>query len=190
MVWRIHTVWSEAFASSLNILWVLCYWLNRILKFLSLKGVCTGLPESSLVKVPHCWKITCLGSIVLVIFSLLSAGLGSGQRRDSLDFKPRQMTPINQYYGSLGNLGSPAGPMGLVQPGQPMTPPMSGLGSGGRLYSAAPGAEAAKFRSGSVGSNGLFGSLFPGRTMQSRRLVYFAWMKVFKIIPKTWIQDF
>ena len=96
-------------------------------------------------------------------------GLGSGQRRDSLDFKPRQMTPINQYYGSLGNLGSPAGPMGLVQPGQPMTPPMSGLGSGGRLYSAAPGAEAAKFRSGSVSSNGIFGSLFPGRTMPSRR---------------------
>ena len=101
---------------------------------------------------------------------IVFAGLGSGQRRDSLDFKPRQMTPINQYYGSLGSLGSPAGPMGLVQPGQPMTPPMS-LGSGGRLYSAAPGAEAAKFRSGSVGSNGLFGSLFPGRTMQSRRFV-------------------
>jgi hypothetical protein len=36
------------------------------------------------------------------------------------------MTPINQYYGSLGNLGSPAGPMGLVQPGQSMTPPLSG----------------------------------------------------------------
>ncbi|XP_053383267.1 pumilio homolog 2-like isoform X3 [Mercenaria mercenaria] len=94
-------------------------------------------------------------------------GLGSGQRRDSLDFKARQMTPINQYYGSLGNLGSPAGPMGLVQPGQSMTPPLSGLGNGGRLYNAAPGAEA-KFRSGSVGATSMFGSLFPGRTMQSR----------------------
>lgn len=113
-----------------------------------------------------------LGSLGSSMGGALGSGdafsLGSGQRRDSLDFKPRQMTPINQYYGSLGNLGSPAGPMGLVQPGQPMTPPMSGLGSGGRLYSAAPGAEAAKFRSGSVSSNGIFGSLFPGRTMPSR----------------------
>ena len=25
-------------------------------KFLSLKGGCTGLPESTLVKMPHCWK--------------------------------------------------------------------------------------------------------------------------------------
>ncbi|KAL4218130.1 Pumilio 2 [Mactra antiquata] len=94
-------------------------------------------------------------------------GIGSGQRRDSLEFKARQMTPINQYYGSLGNLGSPAGPMGLVQPGQSMTPPLSGLGNGGRLYNAAPGAEA-KFRTGSVGTASMFGSLFPGRTMQSR----------------------
>ncbi|XP_052249506.1 pumilio homolog 2-like isoform X3 [Dreissena polymorpha] len=99
-----------------------------------------------------------------------SFGLGNSQRRDSLEFKARQMTPINQYYGSLGNLGSPAGPMGLVQPGQSMTPPLSGLGNGGRLYNAAPGAEAAKFRSGSVGTNNMFGSLFPGRTMPSRSL--------------------
>ena len=26
------------------------------LKFLSLKGVCTGSYESTLVKMPHCWK--------------------------------------------------------------------------------------------------------------------------------------
>ena len=26
------------------------------LKFLSLKGGCTGLSESTLVKMPHCWK--------------------------------------------------------------------------------------------------------------------------------------
>ena len=26
------------------------------LEFLSLKGGCTGSPESSLVKMPHCWK--------------------------------------------------------------------------------------------------------------------------------------
>ncbi|XP_052763067.1 pumilio homolog 1-like isoform X2 [Mya arenaria] len=109
-----------------------------------------------------------LGSSMQSVGSDQSFGLGSGQRRDSFDIKARQMTPINQYYGSLGNLGSPAGPMGLVQPGQSMTPPLSGLGNGGRLYNAAPGAEAAKFRSGSVGANSMFGSLFPG--MQSRRV--------------------
>ena len=26
------------------------------LELLSLKGVCTGSPESTLVKLPHCWK--------------------------------------------------------------------------------------------------------------------------------------
>ena len=26
------------------------------LEFLSLKGDCTGLSESTLVKIPHCWK--------------------------------------------------------------------------------------------------------------------------------------
>ena len=26
------------------------------LEFLSLKGVCTGSSESTLVKMPHCWK--------------------------------------------------------------------------------------------------------------------------------------
>ncbi|KAL5014836.1 hypothetical protein ScPMuIL_009106 [Solemya velum] len=107
----------------------------------------------------------------------------SGQRRDSLDYKQRQLTPLNQYYGSIGSMsGSPAGPMGLVQPGQSLTPPPSlsgstanltlGLGSIGRQYSAAPGAEA-KFRNGSMGSAaGLFGgsSLFNNRNLATRSL--------------------
>ena len=29
---------------------------EHILEFLSLKGGCTGLSESTLVKMPHCWK--------------------------------------------------------------------------------------------------------------------------------------
>ena len=32
------------------------------LEFLRLKGRCTGSSESTLVKIPHCWKITCHGS--------------------------------------------------------------------------------------------------------------------------------
>ncbi|KAL3889995.1 hypothetical protein ACJMK2_002304 [Sinanodonta woodiana] len=96
-------------------------------------------------------------------------GLTSGQRRDSLDFKQRQMPSLNQYYSALGGLGSPAGPMGLVQPGQSMTPPLTGLGNTGRLYNAAPGAEA-KFRNGTMGpaATGLFGSLFTSRNMTAR----------------------
>ena len=41
----------RAFASRLNILLA-----EHHLEFLSLKGCCTGLSESVLVKIPHCWK--------------------------------------------------------------------------------------------------------------------------------------
>ena len=30
--------------------------IEHLLEFLSLKGGCTGSPESTLVKIPHCWK--------------------------------------------------------------------------------------------------------------------------------------
>ena len=43
----------RAFASRLNILWMSSYWLNE---FLSFKGSYTGSSESTLVKIPHCWK--------------------------------------------------------------------------------------------------------------------------------------
>ena len=46
----------RAFASRLNILWIMSYWLNIILEFLSLKGGCTGSSESTLVKMSYCWK--------------------------------------------------------------------------------------------------------------------------------------
>ena len=50
----------RAFASRLNILWVLSKWLNIVMEFLSLKGGCTSSSESTLVKIPHCWKSHCL----------------------------------------------------------------------------------------------------------------------------------
>ena len=46
----------RAFDSRLSILWLLSYWLNTILEFLSLKGGCRGSSESTHVKMPHCWK--------------------------------------------------------------------------------------------------------------------------------------
>ena len=36
------------------------------LEFLSLKGGCTGLSESTLVKIPHCWK----AQIIVVILNI------------------------------------------------------------------------------------------------------------------------
>ena len=37
------------------------------LEFLSLKGGCTGSSESTLVKMPHCWKLPCHGSNNIMI---------------------------------------------------------------------------------------------------------------------------
>ena len=36
------------------------------LEFLSLKGGCTGSSESTLVKIPHCWKSRATAHIVLI----------------------------------------------------------------------------------------------------------------------------
>ena len=42
------------------------------LEFLSLKGDCTGSPESTLVKIPHCWKshVTAQMSFTFIVFLL------------------------------------------------------------------------------------------------------------------------
>ena len=41
------------------------------LEFLSLKGCCTGSPESTLVKIPHCWKSHVMAHIVYIFHSSL-----------------------------------------------------------------------------------------------------------------------
>ena len=47
----------RAFASPLNIFSMSVKLVTEHhLEFLSLKGGCTGLSESTLVKMPHCWK--------------------------------------------------------------------------------------------------------------------------------------
>ena len=35
------------------------------LEFLSLKGGCTGLSESTLVKMPHCWKSHAVAHLIV-----------------------------------------------------------------------------------------------------------------------------
>ena len=46
----------RACARRLDILWLLSYWLVINIEFLSLKGGCRGLSDSTLVKMAHCWK--------------------------------------------------------------------------------------------------------------------------------------
>lgn len=123
-------------------------------------------------------------------FSNGLGGLGSnppgtiGQRRESFDMKRQQpMAGLTGYYAPLpGMASSPAGSLTSMMTGaQSMTPPPSlsgsnsnltlGLNIGGRAYSAAPGAEAAKFRNPGLVSpaNGLFGNaFFQNRTVASR----------------------
>ena len=45
----------RAFASRLSII-IVKLLTEHNLEFVSLKGGCTGLYESTLVKMPHCWK--------------------------------------------------------------------------------------------------------------------------------------
>ncbi|XP_015926794.1 pumilio homolog 2 isoform X2 [Parasteatoda tepidariorum] len=95
----------------------------------------------------------------------------------------RQMTQQkgNQFYGPLGSVtASGPGPIGMMPPSQSLTPPPQSLNGGslgnlnlgtlgGRILSAAPGAEAKyMIRNGPLGNN-VFNSsntLFPNRTLQ------------------------
>ncbi|RUS71438.1 hypothetical protein EGW08_020799 [Elysia chlorotica] len=117
-------------------------------------------------------------------------GIGStapgpiGQRRESFDMKrqQQQMQSMGGYYAPLpGMASSPAGSLSGMMGGPPsMTPPPSLTGSNTNLplglninrpYSAAPGAEAAKYRNPGLVSpaNGLFGNtFFHNRSMTSR----------------------
>ena len=65
----------RAFTSHLNILWVLSYWRNIIR---SLKGGCTGSKESTLFKMPHCWKSHVTAQIItFVCFVCLTSQVNS-----------------------------------------------------------------------------------------------------------------
>ena len=41
------------------------------LEFLSLKGVCIGSPESTLVKILHCWKLHAMAHLYSNVFEIL-----------------------------------------------------------------------------------------------------------------------
>ena len=54
----------RAFASRLNILYSVKLLIEHHLEFLSIKGGCTGYSESTLVKMPHCWKSHAMAQII------------------------------------------------------------------------------------------------------------------------------
>ena len=64
----------------------------------------------------------------------------AGQRRESFEVKRQQLNTMGGYYGgALGNMApSPAGPGGLLQAGQSMTPPPSLSGSSSNLSISEP----------------------------------------------------
>ena len=45
---------------------------EHLLEFLSLKGGCTGSSESTLVKMPHCWKSHVTAHFRITVFNLIS----------------------------------------------------------------------------------------------------------------------
>lgn len=114
--------------------------------------------------------VSSLGTIANTPFS---AGLENQLTRQM----PQQKA--SQFYGPLGSVtASGPGPIGMLPPNQSLTPPPSINGSlgnlnlgalGGRMLSAAPGAEAKyMIRNGPLGSNvlGSSSTLFPNRTLQ------------------------
>ena len=52
--------WSLTYSMSVELL------TEHHLEFLNLKGGCTGLSESALVKMPHCWKSHVVAHIIII----------------------------------------------------------------------------------------------------------------------------
>ena len=57
----------RAFASRLTFFLSVKLLTEHHLEFLSLKGICTGLSESTLVKMPHCWKSHVMAQITIKV---------------------------------------------------------------------------------------------------------------------------
>ncbi|KAJ8893098.1 hypothetical protein PR048_005681 [Dryococelus australis] len=149
--------------------------LNRCSAILAF---CSPFPENEL-KPPANYRGLTYPTSLVSCLSHPRLGLGNttSGRRDSFDRNTSAFSPSLDYsrgkwpqsYGTLGTVTSSQSPLGI--PSASLTPPptlttnlqlgtlMTGAGTRGVL-SAAPGAEAAKFRNGGVGlpTNGMFGS--------------------------------
>ena len=77
------------------------------LEFLSLKGGCTGSSESTLVKMPHCWKshVTAHNIVNRTLNATITDQSKAPRRRDTStqsykekSFEPRHMTSNNVVF--------------------------------------------------------------------------------------------
>ena len=77
---RLRPAWAYAQPDQ-SLCWLLEYSMSvtllseHHLEFLSLKGGCTGSPESTLVKMSHCWKSRVMAHI---LFQMGFAGIAVG----------------------------------------------------------------------------------------------------------------
>ena len=66
------------------------------LEFLSLTGGCTGSSESTLVKMPHCWKSHVVAQMILMIMMVcLFAVPIQGPHGQDLALHPIHHTPVD-----------------------------------------------------------------------------------------------
>ena len=81
------------------------------LEFLSLKGGCTGSPESTLVKIPHCWKSCVMAQMYSCSFKLcmssfdfvlVSLSLGSMSWSEFYDYCDPGQRHLRFRYTHLG----------------------------------------------------------------------------------------
>ena len=82
----------RAFANHLNIFFTVSVQIEHHLDFLSLKEGCTRLSESTLVKIPHCWKPHAAAQLFIIIFKLSILRIHMGAQWLSgrvLDSRPR-----------------------------------------------------------------------------------------------------
>ena len=76
-------------------------------EFLSLKGDCTGLSESTLVKMPHCWKSHVVAHLPFVHDTFLQNN-GFSSSLSPQSFSPSQRYRLSRQTFLFGHLVCPA----------------------------------------------------------------------------------
>ena len=98
---RISRSLIRAFACRLNILWLLSYRRNIILEFLSFNWGYSGLSESTLVKMSHCWKLHVVAQLCILNTEshILRIKMDSVQNKnDNIRYPSNPYTRLNNEY--------------------------------------------------------------------------------------------
>ena len=103
--------------SDQSLCWSLEYSMNfkllteHHMEVLSLKGGCTGTSESTLVKMPHCWKSHVAAHIILKILTLWPCDIYNGTTPRALFFKINFFKKLfREHCHSAKWFGSRSGP--------------------------------------------------------------------------------